>query len=318
MYHPTSRVLAVLELLQAHKRMTGAELARRLEVNIRTLRRYITTLQDIGIPIEAERGRAGAYELGQGFRLPPMMFTNEEALALELGLMAAAGLGLTETAAGVASARAKLEHVLPLDLQGRVQALGETIRLSLDAVPTPPSTQILMLMSSAAGTRRRVRMAYQSRADEVTEREFDPYGLAFRRGKGYVVGWCHLRGDVRSFRLDRISTAHLTDIPFARPDDFDALRHVEQGIATLERVYSFEVLLHTDLETAQKEIKAVFGLLEPTAEGVRFIGSSEELDWVARVLAGLPFGFVIHHPAELRTVLHAHAARLVRMVDEML
>ncbi len=94
MYHPTTRVLAVLELLQARGRMTGAELAQRLEVDIRTLRRYITMLQDLGIPIVAERGRYGAYELGAGFKLPPMMFTNDEALALSIGLLAARHLGL--------------------------------------------------------------------------------------------------------------------------------------------------------------------------------------------------------------------------------
>jgi predicted DNA-binding transcriptional regulator YafY len=86
MYHPTSRVLAVLALLQSHGRITGPELAQRLEINIRTVRRYITMLQDLGIPIIAERGRAGSYELTAGYKLPPMMFTNEEALALAVGV----------------------------------------------------------------------------------------------------------------------------------------------------------------------------------------------------------------------------------------
>src|SRR5258706_2421638 len=89
MYHPTTRVLAVLALLQAYGRMSGAELAQRLEVNIRTLRRYIIMLQDLGIPIEAERGRNGAYVLSAGFQLPPMMVTNEEALALTVGIISA-------------------------------------------------------------------------------------------------------------------------------------------------------------------------------------------------------------------------------------
>ena len=98
MYHPTTRVLTVLELLQSHRRMTGAELAERVAVNVRTLRRYVTMLQELGIPVLAERGRYGAYELIPGFKLPPMMFTNEEALALAIGLLAVQRLGLTETA----------------------------------------------------------------------------------------------------------------------------------------------------------------------------------------------------------------------------
>src|SRR5512142_2457470 len=111
MDHPTIRVLTVLELLQSHRRMTGAELAARTEVNVRTMRRYITMLQELGIPILAERGRYGAYELIPGFKLPPLMFNNEEALALAVGLLAVQRLGLTETSQAVESTRAKLERV---------------------------------------------------------------------------------------------------------------------------------------------------------------------------------------------------------------
>src|SRR4051794_12802520 len=103
MGHPTTRVLAVLELLQTHGRIGGAELARRLEVHPRTVRRYIAMLEQMGIPITAERGRHGAYLLMAGFKLPPMMFTDDEALALSVGLLAARGLGLAEAGAAVAS-----------------------------------------------------------------------------------------------------------------------------------------------------------------------------------------------------------------------
>jgi len=138
MYHPTTRVLAVLALLQAHGRMSGSELAQRLEVNIRTLRRYIIMLQDLGIPIEAERGRNGAYVLSAGFKLPPMMFTNEEALALTIGLISARRLHLADTDRAIESAFAKLERVMPLDLKSRVRALTETITLGLNTVSSTP------------------------------------------------------------------------------------------------------------------------------------------------------------------------------------
>lgn len=106
MPNPTTRVLAVLELLQTHGQLSGSELARRLEVDGRTLRRYIATLEEMGIPLTAERGRHGGYRLVAGFKLPPMMFTNEETLALSLGLLAAQNLGLEQAAPAVASARA--------------------------------------------------------------------------------------------------------------------------------------------------------------------------------------------------------------------
>jgi biotin operon repressor len=108
MYHPTTRVLTVLELLQSHQRLSGPDLARRLEVNVRTARRYITMLQDMGIPIEAERGRHGAYRLRAGFKLPPLMFNEDEALAVILGLQAARELGLAATAPAVEGALAKI------------------------------------------------------------------------------------------------------------------------------------------------------------------------------------------------------------------
>src|SRR5471030_1519892 len=131
MYHPTTRVLAVLELLQTHGRLSGADLASRLGVDGRTLRRYIVMLEDIGIPITAERGRYGGYALMPGFKLPPMMFTDDEALALSLGLLAARGLGLAEAAPAVASAQAKLARIMPEGLRRRVGAIDETVRLDL-------------------------------------------------------------------------------------------------------------------------------------------------------------------------------------------
>src|SRR5260221_9834978 len=165
MYHPTTRVLAVLALLQSHQRLTGAELARRLEVNIGTLRRYITILQDLGIPIVGERGRAGSYELTAGFKLPPMMFTNAEALALSIGLLTARHFGLAETVPAIASAQAKLEQVMPLELRQRMRALTETVTLDLNDLPTQSPGKALLTMSTAAQLQRRVHMRYRSRGD---------------------------------------------------------------------------------------------------------------------------------------------------------
>src|SRR5919199_1797469 len=134
MYRPTTRVLAVLELRQSHGRMTGAELARRLEVDPRTARRYIETLQDLGIPVEADRGRYGAYRLRPGYKLPPLMFGEEEALALTLGLLAARRIGLADGAMpspAVEGALAKVERVLPDPLRERVRAVEDALVLAI-------------------------------------------------------------------------------------------------------------------------------------------------------------------------------------------
>src|SRR5918993_5524904 len=134
-YRPTTRLLSMLELLQARGRVGGPELARRLEVGERTVRRYVAMLQEMGVPVEAERGRYGAYTLRSGFELPPIMFTDEEALALALGLLSARRLGLSGVAPAVEGAQAKLERVMPEGLRGRLQAFEETV---VPAVIVPP------------------------------------------------------------------------------------------------------------------------------------------------------------------------------------
>jgi predicted DNA-binding transcriptional regulator YafY len=314
MYHPTTRVLAVLALLQAHGRLSGSELAGRLEVNIRTLRRYIIMLQDLGIPIEAERGRNGAYMLSAGFKLPPMMFTNEEALALTVGLISARRFNLADTDRAVESAFAKLERVMPLELKSHVRALTETITLDVNrASSTPPSEAVLSAVSSAAQLQQCVHIQYHPNQGEDTERDFDPYGLTYYLHKWYVVGYCHLRQDLRSFRLDRITHIHAVDAHFKRPEGFDPLAHMMQAIATLPRKFAFELLLKTDIKTAQNEVFDVLGILEPSEEGIIMRGSVEDLDWLARQISIFSFDFVVREPEELRAELTKHAAKLVSL-----
>jgi predicted DNA-binding transcriptional regulator YafY len=314
MYHPTTRVLAVLALLQAHGRMSGSELAGRLEVNIRTLRRYIIMLQDLGIPIEAERGRNGAYVLSAGFKLPPMMFTNEEALALTVGLISARRFNLAETDRAVESAFAKLERVMPLELKSHVRALTETITLDPNrASSTPPSEAVLSTMSSAAQLQQRVHIGYHPNQGEDTERDFDPYGLTYYLQKWYVVGYCHLRQDLRSFRLDRMTRIDTINAHFKRPEGFDPLAHMMQAVATLPRKFTFELLLKTDIATAQKEVFDVLGILEAAEDGIIMRGSVEDLDWLARQISIFSFDFVVLKPEELRAELTKHAAKLVSL-----
>jgi predicted DNA-binding transcriptional regulator YafY len=314
MYNPTSRVLAVLALLQTHGHMTGAQMAQRLEVNIRTLRRYITILQDLGVPIVAERGRAGSYELTKGYKLPPMFFTNDEALALSIGLLSARKLGLAEMARAIESAQAKLEQVMPLDLQEQMRALTDTVVFDLNISPTTLPRATLLVMSQAAQMQQRVDMRYRSRADEETARQFDPYGLTFYQGQWYVVGFCCLRQALRSFRLNRVMQASLTDISFERPLNFDPLAYFVHSVATLPRRFSFEVLLKTDLVTAESEIVDLLGVLEPHPEGVRLQGSTDDLDWFARMLAGFSFDFSVVHPDALNEALRHRAAMLLKLL----
>jgi predicted DNA-binding transcriptional regulator YafY len=313
MYHPTTRVLAVLALLQAHGRLSGAQLAARLEVNIRTLRRYITMLQDLGIPIVAERGRNGSYELVAGHALPPMMFTNDEAVALSLGLLMAHKLGVEAAAPAVVSAQAKLEQVLPLDLKQQVRALTETVRL--DAQGAAPGSA-LRILSAAAHRKRRVEMQYQSREGTLSERVFDPYGLALWQGSWYSVGYCHLRQAMRSFRLDRIQQVRVLDAAFIRPAAFDALAYINESMVVIPRQHTFQVLLYADLARAALEGFPMLGLLEPHAEGVLLSGTVDDLDWLAHVLARFTFAFRVIAPESLRDSLRKRAEALLRLAAD--
>ncbi|NID16983.1 helix-turn-helix transcriptional regulator [Luteibacter yeojuensis] len=310
---PTTRVLAVLELLQAHGRMSGPALAARLGVDGRTLRRYMRTLEDLGIPITTERGRHGAYMLVAGFKLPPMMFTNEEAVALSVGMVAARGLGLAEGAPAVESAHAKLTRVMPEGLKGQVGAIADTIKLEqLPTLSTPASNAMLMSLIAAAQSRSRVHMGYLAPGGGRTERDFDPYGMAWRAGAWYTVGMCHLRRDVRSFRVDRVTGLQVLPVAFERPAGFDPLAQLMRGIATLPHGRTIEVLLHADLDTATRAFSPAIGLFEPVADGVllRSSASDGDMGWFARQLAALGFDFEILAPDILRKELATLATRL--------
>ncbi|NKJ23403.1 YafY family protein [Dyella sp. SG609] len=310
MYRPATRALAVLELLQTHRRISGVELAQRLGVDGRTVRRYIAALEELGIPITAERGRHGAYLLVAGFKLPPMMFTDDEALALSVGLLAARSMGLTEASAAVASAQAKLERVMPERLMARTRAVADTVMLDLARSAAAGTSDTLFALSAAAQQCRRVRMRYRAANGVQSEREIDPYGLAHTGGFWYAVGHCHLRGGLRSFRLDRIAEAAAQEILFVRPRDFDAVAHLTFSLATLPREHSVEVLLHTTLDDALERLGGTMGLFEPTEAGVLLRAQVDGLDWFARQLARQPFDFSVRGPDGLRAAVGALAARL--------
>lgn len=319
MYFPATRVLTILEMLQSRRRLSGPELAARLEVNTRTVRRYITMLQDLGFPIEAERGRHGFYHLRPGFKLPPLMFTEEEALGLTLGLLAVRRLGLTVAPPAVEGALAKIERILPQSLQERVRAVQDTLSLTFPPASTTTTSELLLTLCIAAQQERRVHLRYQDWRGEESERDVDLYGLVYRGGYWYSTGYCHLRRDMRVFRLDRISAAEMLDETFTRPVDFDCVGHVMRSLSTTPSTWPIEILLETTLAEAQQFISPAVAALEETPQGVMMRCSVGHLDWVATdLLARMDWPFIVLRPPELRDELHRLAARLERMANRSL
>src|SRR5579871_2675680 len=192
MYDPIMRVLTVLEILQAREHVSGAELAQRLEVNLRTVQRYIARLQDLCIPVESTRGVGGAYRLKPGFRLPPMMFTDEEAFALTLGLRALRYLGLSAFAPATEGAAAKLGRVLPDSLRDSANAVEEVVAIEPGPWVISTSAESLIRLCTAVRVRRRVEFNYESHERLSTRREVEPYGIVHMDGRWYLVGRCLL------------------------------------------------------------------------------------------------------------------------------
>ncbi len=315
MDHPTTRVLTVLELLQTHRRLTGAELAARREVAPRTVRRYVTLLQDMGIPIHTERGRYGAYLLRPGFKLPPLMFNDDEALAVTVGLATVRPLGLTAVAPAAAGALAKIERVLPAPLHERVRAAHAHVVFAFASPIGAPTTEALGTFSLAAQQRRRVWMRYTTWQREETERVIDPYDVVYRDGRWFVVGYCHLRADLRVFRLDRVARAQMREETFTPPPDFDSLAYVTRSLATVPGRWSIDVLLKTTMEDAQRQVPPTLATLDQEASGVVLRCFVQRLDWFAHVLVGLTCPLVIRRPPELREALRQLAAHAVRIAD---
>jgi predicted DNA-binding transcriptional regulator YafY len=311
---PTTRLLSMLELLQTRGRIGGPELARRLEVGERTVRRYAATLQEIGVPVEGERGRYGAYSLKRGYKMPPMMFTDEEALGLALGLLAARTLGLVGVAPAVEGALAKLERVMPEVLRGRVQNLQETVSIAIAWPTIPADSETLLTLAAAVGERRRVRLRYRSGWAGESERVVDLYGVMQREGYWYAAGHCHLRGSMRLFRLDRVLEAEKLDDTFARPAGLDSPGAVLSAVAsTPGDEWLVEVLLETSAEDARWQLPSVGLALEQAEGGTLLRCSTWSLDWIARVLAGLDCSFIVQRPEELREALERRAEKIATL-----
>ncbi|TQL88044.1 putative DNA-binding transcriptional regulator YafY [Actinoallomurus bryophytorum] len=307
MSHPTTRVLAMLELLQTRRELTGPELADRLGVDERTVRRYALRLAELGIPVEARRGRYGGYRLLPGYKLPPLMFTDDEAVAVVLGLLVGQRLGIATD-----GALDKIRRVLPAQLRDRVAALHETLGFTLmPREGAMPDASVLLVLAAAARDRHRVRLTYRSWKGEDSERELDTYGLVFHSGRWYASGFDHRRGQVRTFRVDRVTSAVPLEATYADPGGFDAVARVTESLASVPYAHEVEVVLETPLADARRRIPPTVGTLSETEGGVLLRTRAERLDGMAQLLAGLGCPFVIRTPEELRGAVRALAEHLV-------
>ncbi|MCD9879262.1 helix-turn-helix transcriptional regulator [Streptomyces guryensis] len=322
MSRPTGRVLTLLELLQSGGTRTVAELADRLGVEGRTVRRYVDQLIDLDVPVESVRGRYGGYRLAPGYRLPPLMLSDDEALAVLLGLVAGRRAGLT-TAERTANetASAKIRRVLPKHIARRLDTLLEALAFTdLPGELDHPDAGLLLTVADAVRHRRPVSIRYTDRDGRRSERTLHAYGIVAHAGRWYVTGKDARIGEDRTFRLDRIADARTLPGSFEAPVGPAPAQRVLSGFATAEYRHEVTLRIHGTVEQIRAHLPlsvASLAELEPAAgqdlaaeRWLRVELRAERLDWLPPVLAALDRPFVIERPAELRDLVIALADRL--------
>lgn len=314
MYHPTSRVLTVLELLQSRPSITGPELAARLEMDVRTVRRYIAHLQDVGIPVESNTGRIGGYRLRPGFKLPPLMFTEEEAAAVMLGLLASTWLEIGQSPLAIEGALAKVSRVLPMQARERLQAVSSHLVLFPHNQQARPDASMLIDLSMAVHASQRIAMDYLPLNKPGTHRKVEPYVITGWKGHWYLVGYCCLRQDYRIFRLDRIQHVEVLSETFEKEAGFDYEAFM-QAKYTADST-QMEVEFQVDLATVQQRIPTTYGgTLTPTETGVLLQEQYDDVQAMARYLMAINLPFVVHNPPELRDALRQLGERMIQMAS---
>ncbi|MFJ4851120.1 MULTISPECIES: helix-turn-helix transcriptional regulator [unclassified Streptomyces] len=328
MSRPTVRVLTLLELLQSGGTRTVAELADRLGVEGRTVRRYVDQLIDLDVPVESVRGRYGGYRLAPGYRLPPLMLSDDEALAVLLGLVAGRRAGLTTTERTASeTASAKIRRVLPQHIAHRLDTLLETLAFTdQPGESDTPDADVLLTLADAVRHCRPVSIRYTDRDGRRSERPLHAYGIVAHAGRWYVTGKDARLDEDRTFRLDRIADARTLPGSFEAPEDLDPAQRVVTAFATAEYRHEVTLRIHGTVAQVRARLPASVASVEeyPPAAGedqaaerwLRVELHAERLDWLPPVLASLDRPFVIERPAELRDLVTALADRLTACARE--
>jgi predicted DNA-binding transcriptional regulator YafY len=308
------RLLDLLSLLQARRDWPGPELAERLEVSRRTVRRDVERLRALGYPVESLAGPAGGYRLRAGTAMPPLLLDEEEAIAIAVGLRTAARASVTGIEETAIRALVKLEQVLPAHLRRRVAAIGSATIAGPVAGPTV-DPQHLTTIAAACRDSERLRFAYRSRDGAVTRRELEPHSLVNLGRRWYVVGWDRGRDAWRTFRVDRLERPAATGVRFAprRLPAADAAAYVEQSIAGARSRYEARVTVHASAEEIAARLPFAAGALEPIDERrCVYRTSDDDLEWLALRVAMLGVDVDVHEPPELIAQLNVLADRLRR------
>ncbi|TDC42454.1 YafY family protein [Micromonospora sp. KC213] len=316
MWETSARLLRLLSLLQTPRDWTGADLAQRLEVDVRTVRRDIQKLRDLGYPVNATAGAAG-YRLGAGTKLPPLLLDDEEAVAVAVGLRTAASgtvAGIEETSL---RALAKLEQVLPSRVRHRVNLL-HSVTVTVPAAGPTVDPDVLTVVAAACRGHERLRFDYHNHGGTSSVRDTEPHRLVHTGRRWYLVGWDTDRRDWRTYRVDRIRPRVPTGPRFAprQAPDVDLAGYLVRGVSTAAYRYQARITLHTPAQTAAERFPPTVGVVEVVDENTCLLRTgSNSLDEIATYVALSGFRFRVHEPPELIARIRDLAARLTAAVE---
>ncbi len=314
MTQTSSRLLELLSLLQGRRDWPGSELAERLEVSERTVRRDVERLRGLGYPVESLTGPAGGYRLRAGSALPPLLLDDDEAIAIAVGLRTAARASVTGIEEAAVRALVKLEQVLPARVRRRVRALGSaTTTLPVGGPTVDP--QHLTVIAAACRDSERLRFGYRRRDGTDSRREVEPHSLVNLGRRWYLVAWDRQREDWRTFRVDRLARPVATGVRFA-PQTLpakDAAAYVARSISSAPTRFEARVTLRAPAEEITSRVPAYWGTITPIdAETCEYTTGDDDLGWLALRIGMLGVDFEVHEPPELAAHLRALASRLTR------
>ena len=305
MHDPVTRVLATLEILQTRDFVTGSELAERLAVDLRTVQRYVARLRDLNIPVEASPGVGGSYRLRPGFRLPPLLLTNEEAFAVSLGLRALRQIGLEAFAPATQGALAKLTRILPVAIRKGLEALQDVVAFERNAWTVPAPAEHLMTVATAIQGNRQIGFTYLARDRQPTHRVMEPYAVLHTDDRWYLLGRCLERDAIRTFRLDRVTEPRLRTETFKRPEDFDPHLYLAEHLPFVQSDYRIDVWLDLPIQQARTSFALWRVVMQEENGGTRLRCSRDNLDFFAGMLLTTRRRVVVHEPAALRETFRA-------------
>ena len=311
----TERVLKLLGLFQQRPVWTGPELAERLGVTDRSVRRDVERLRALGYPVNATQGVGGGYQLGAGMALPPLLLDDEEAIATVVSLRLAAGGTVAGASEAAVRTLAKLDQVLPARLRAEVRALHDAIT-TLEGGRVEVDADALLVLARAARDHHRVELSYAAVDRHPAVRRVEPYQLVATGRRWYLLAFDLERDDWRTFRLDRMSDVRAMTFSFAPRKAPDAAAYVQRSVTVSPYQHEARVLVHAPADVVRERIPPTVGTVEAVAHGsCRVVAGGNSLEALVWHFGNLGHAFTIESPAELREAAAAFGARVLAAAD---